>query len=402
MTQTPDRPFSGIQFYMANTGMTVHVLLDQVAPMPRSSLNEVIARVLAQAPQLAWRERPSAGGYVTRVETPDPASVLVDLSANAGVSLPAALDAALRAPLTEGDKPSFQVLWQPGGDDGVPPLLCFHTTHGILEGADVAGILRGRSSEREKRDTDDLALPAGKRFWASVLVPFVWVLHLLIARFETRDSADFGYRRLTMDRPSVKAAAERLGISQRALLFALVSETYRRVRKPGKPLSVIYSTLPTKRARLVDDEYMNVRTDEVQLKPRATLVEYAGHVDQVLKARGPNPLFLATLQRKLLRLHRWVHARAPWIFPRKFFGFSPQDLILSMIPPVNPARFDRHLAGATLYAGSNTGTASNCIFVPSDRAVGLTFYTDIPADVLAETLRGLCAELDVSVQPARV
>lgn len=387
---------------MANTGMNVHVLLDGVAPMEQDAIEPVVSRVLSLAPQLSWEESVTAGGYITRHPTPVPGDVLLPLPAAHEAPLERSLAQALAAPLADRGRASFQVVWQPPRTlaDGDRALVAFHTTHGILEGGDVAGILRQRSSDRAQRDSDDIALPRPKRLLASVLVPFLWVIHLLIALTEKRNAQDFRYHRIALDRESVKRAANRLGASQRALMFALVSQTYRQHAKPGKAVSVVYSTLPTRRARLVDDEYMNVRADEIRLQPKESLGAYVRHVDEILRRRGPNPLFLATLQRKLLRLHRWVHARAPWVFPRKFFGFSPQDLILSMIPPVNPAGFDPHLEGARMFAGSNTGTANNCIFVPSAQIIGATFWTDIPPDVLNDQFEALCRQLDITTAPA--
>lgn len=397
MKDTVIQPFTGLQFYLAHARNTVHAVLLVEEEVTDDIFADLVRSVLELAPQLQWEESTVDGCY-------RPAQTIEEIVQSCQVEYfttqndaDTAFDKLLHAPLADRGLASFQACCQKiRGDDGqVRSRLVFHTTHGIMEGGDVANILRGRLTSRSERPIDDSDMQLLGRIMSSAVVPLMWVAHMTMAWAERRVPSDFGYVRFAIDRSALKMACTELGVDQRSLLFAIVSEAYRRQRRPNKPLLTLYSTLPAKRSRLIDDEYLNVRTDEVTFKPKDNLHDYITHVKEMVASRGKSPMFVATCQRKLLRIHMAVHRRFPRVYPRQFFGFAPQHLVLSMIPPVRTGHLSAALEDAVVLAGSNTGTATSCIFVPSARTIGLCFWTDIGADTLKTEIDDILTELGI-------
>ena len=126
---------------------------------------------------------------------------------------------------------------------------------------------------------------------------------------------------------------------------------------------------------LCDDEFLDVRIDEIWVRHSPSFDGFAGAMAQALAKRGSNPMFVQTWQRRINQVHRVLHQRMPWIYPKRLFGYAPYDVVLSLLPPVRPGRAFPILEGAEVFTGSDTGTAESCIFAASADAVTVTLWS---------------------------
>ena len=203
----------------------------------------------------------------------------------------------------------------------------------------------------------------------------MFALHLLTARFEKKTRSDFGFARLSFDRADIRRVARDLGISQRDLAFALVSHHRGQIPNPKKKLFTAFTSLPAKRVRLCDDEFLEVRVDDCHIPTSRDPKVYAHALAATLGKQNRHGLFVQTWHRRLNQVHRWLHPRAPWIYPRALFGYAPYDVVMSMLPPIVAGRAFTMLSGARVFAGSDTGTAESCIFAVSDTEVTVTLWS---------------------------
>lgn len=370
------RPFSALQYYLAHAQNRVHLMIGVPRAVSTAELLDLVAEVVAAAPQLRWRESLVQGGH-----SPDPDTRIEALIDHQGAVTAAAGRAALvdclSQPLHDTGKPAFRVVCRSAPEpdpDGVQCWILFQTTHALMEGGDIASILRGRGSVHDARRVVDGGLGVFKRLAAAVLPAFFYGLHMLAAATEKRDPAGFAFLTETLDRADLCVVARRLGVSQRALVFGLVTHALLAEAGKKRSVSLTYSTLPTERARLSDDEFLNLRMDDLRLRLGADVEADIRTTANALDARGPSPIFAQTWQRKLTRWHRSVHQRCPGLYPRRFFGFAPYDMVLSMVPPVDPGRFSPLLTRARVFAGSNTGSVPTCVMVPTRETVSLTLW----------------------------
>jgi len=211
----------------------------------------------------------------------------------------------------------------------------------------------------------------------------ILVLVHAVARCEGRGRGRFGLGVEVLDRAALRVAAKRSGLPQRDLAFPRGTH-HRRAMGQMKILAA-YTQLPAARGHLCDDEFMNVRVDEVRAPIAETPEAYAAGLADALKRRGETPIFVQVWQRRLCQINRFLQERMPWVLPRALFGFAPYDVGLSFLPPHDPAKRFSVLKGAQVFAGSDTGTAESCIFAAGADEVAVTFWA---ADALDQHLAG--------------
>lgn len=373
----PFRPFSNVQWYLAHADNRVHLICacrDDIAPQ---MFRAMVARALRLAPQLSWIENLTEDGHRMAAEAPPEAVSEYRRLPQPGFAL-RDLAADLAQPLADTGRPAFRAhcLAAPAPDArGVRALVVLQATHGVTEGGDVSALMRGRGAEHDGRPVHELRLGPLQRLAVAATLPLLWLGFLIAARLPRKPLRDFRFARVSLDRAGVAAAARRLEVTQRAFLFGLVLHTV--LQRPGRNrrLSLAYSTLPKARAHLHDDAFLNVRMDEFRAKTAATAEASIRATAAAISARGPTPIFVQAWQNAVLGWHRRTWRAAPWLY-RNFFGYSPYDMVLSLVPPLRPGPGWGPLAGATCFAGSNSGTTPNCIFAVGPERITLTLWAD--------------------------
>lgn len=365
--------FSAIQYYLAHARNTVHAMADLPHTVSKDAFMALVADILSSAPQLLWRESLRDHGHYKTTDA-DWATQCACSAPESEAAAAAELHAFLSAPLHDTGKPAFRALCQTLPDGQGPTtriVLC--TTHALMEGGDVADLLRGRRSDHSDRRVSEANLSLGARLGAVMVAALLWPLHLLTARFETKDRNVFAFTALQFNRDDVRRVAQSLQMGQRDLVFALCSHHRGRVPTNKAKLHAAYSSRPAARVRLCDDEILSVRIDEINVPHSGDFATFAAGIRDALARRGSEPMFVQTWQRRLNQVHRFLYPRAPWLYPKQLFGFAPYDVILSLLPPVQTT--GETLNQAVIYAGSDTGTAESCIFAATARSLTVTLWS---------------------------
>lgn len=387
------RGFTAMQYYLAHAKNNVHLVLASPQDVSAAAFRALVGRMLDDAPQMWLGESLARSAHVDTGHR-DLDAVIDYARAPVQALGPGDLDALISAPLHDTGAPACRAICRaaPVADGrGVKSWIVLQTTHALMEGGDVTSILRGRGSVHVGRPVVEAGLTPLARAGIAALMPLALVVHMLSARCVTLDPADFAFRRVLVDRARVARRARRLGVGKRALLFGVVTHGLLQTPARQRPLNLAYSILPSARVRLYDDEFLNVRIDEFRVKGAEDPRLHVKRMSQALTARGPSPMATQALHRRLNMVHRRLHPRAPWIYPSRLFGYSPYDLVLSMLQPVRPDRYDPALAGARAFAGSSAGTTPVCIFAPARNEITLGLYLP-PA--LRDRLPALVERLD--------
>lgn len=386
------RKFSAIQYYLGQSRNTVHVLFELAAPVSETAFHGLVSDVIARAPQLLWRESLQDGGHY-RDTAVDWRKQCVSRAYTSAQKADADMVALMDKPLHDTGQPAFRAIFQNITDTQNPrSRIIFQTTHALMEGGDVADLLRGRASRQAARPVAEAGLSIWSRAGVWALIPLIWAINMVMALSERKCREDFGFARIALDREDLRRVAKTFGVSQRDLAFALTTH-HRHTGESDKKLFIAYTTLPSVRVHLCDDEVLNVRVDDLYVPLKRRFEDYLASLSAALLKRGDTAMFAQTWHRRLCQVHQALHPRLPRLYPTHFFGFAPYDVVLSMLPPVKTHRYSAVLAGAEVYAGSDTGTAETCVFVPSGSKVTMSYWGGPDRDekmrAIAETAHSL-------------
>lgn len=369
--------FTNMQWYLAEAENTVHCILASCEETTEDAFRDLLARFAQNGPSVLWQEDRGAQSMVHRSDLD-----LVELGrferSSGTLMSQSDLNATLAKPFTADEPVSFRATChtaaEPNGN-GIRTWIVFETSHAMTEGSDISKLLR-----RMTDDTDARAQKVSERMRAGeigalFLVPFVWVLHMLAAWSWKARRAQFAFSRITLDKADLARAARELGVSKRSVIFGMVSHALLQ-DKLGKKGHLAYSTLPGERLRLDSENYLNVQVDEVRAPIREDLKAQIIELHEMLAPRAGVSHFVSIWHNKLLSMHRFFYRWMPWAYPRNFFDFAPFDLLLSLLPPIRPARSWADLQDTTVFAGSNTGAYPACIIAVGEEQVSLNFWLD--------------------------
>ncbi len=389
--------FTGLQYYLAHARNTVHAVLDLPGPVTEDAFRALVGDVVEATPHLLWRESLRDGGH-HRDTTGDWSGQYAFISYNDAALAPPDLAARMAEPLHDTDRPAFRAICQivPTAE-GPRARITFQTTHALMEGGDVADLLRGRGTERAARPTVSAQIPLAARLAVWLVIPLFWIINLTMAALERKDRGTFAMARIVISRVDLRKAARRAGISQRDLAFALTTHH----RKAGKKaIFAAYSNRPPARIHLCDDEFLSVRMDEVRIPLSTDFESYAKGLSETLHKRGPSPMFTQMWYRRINQVHRWLHSRAPRLYPKALFGFAPYDVVLSLLPPVRAGQAFPLLEGARVFTGSDTGTAESCIFAMSKDEVTISLWSGADRAANVDAILDRAATLGIAAEVA--
>jgi hypothetical protein len=274
-------------------------------------------------------------------------------------------------------------------------VLVFVASHSMLEGADLAAVLRGRDRTRPQISPRKLRLAV--RLGLAVVAPVLALVHAALAKRESRKPQDFAFATVELARADVARAAREMGLRKRSLLFALALYTIAG-DKVGRRQSAVYSTLPREHVRLEDDSVLSVRTHFLSFRAPRPLRDYARRLDRELTRQNETELVSQFLGNRLLSLHRRLILWLPALYRGAFFGFAPNDMVLSLVTPVLPGPPFDALAQARLFGATYSGTVPSVIYLWTARSVTMGCWLEKSRHGDLARLVESCAELGIAVR----
>jgi hypothetical protein len=404
MTATAPRSFSNMQWYFSHAGNTVHFVAFCRHPVSAEDFSEMVRSCVRQAPEIA---------------------MAVDVANDCHARLPEIEAALLRDPLAtplaryevtdklapdpppyfgpgaelfaRSDLPAFratcQVVRTP--QPGEPAcVIHFIASHGLIEGADLASVLRGKKGRHDTVAQDDARKSRLRQAFLSLAAPPLALLYLALSWSARRKPADFGFVAARFEVDELRALAKRLAVSKRALLFGLVLLAF---RSGNGRQRFAYTHLPRRQIPLEDDGYMTLRMQLMAYRGPENFTSFVQGLDKALQRQNETEILTQLLYNRILGVQRWLRARWPAPYTHGFFGYAPFDLVLSLLPPLRPGPGYRALSDAVLFGGSYTATTPNVIFLWGPEQVTLTGWLLRSQHAGLDALAAIARENGISV-----
>jgi len=376
---TGHEPFSNHRWFLANSRLNVHFIAGFAEALTEAAFQDISRRVLAAAPDLLQYE--SLETQSLRPATADPDALARFERVTGAAPDVADLRREMGRPFADTGEPTFWsrcIVADAPNAEGFRSLISFETSHAISEGGDLVACLRDRRPDAFPQPPMARPLSLRQRFAVALIAPATAVLHLSMSKLDRRARHPFGDGELALDRGTLRAAARRIGVSQKALLFALVLFGLRRPARRHRPYWVAFAYLPKEKAPGADDDRLAVRLLETFLRITGSFPAFARDIEaRLAEVNQESPVKMALADRTHA-INRFIWRRVPALYRRGFFGYAPYDFLLSMLPPVRPTRGMALFRRARLYAGSGPAASRACIFLPGPAAITLNIHAEAP------------------------
>jgi hypothetical protein len=282
----------------------------------------------------------------------------------------------------QDDLPLFRVMAavRKGGPDaeGRASVIQVRSSHALLEGSDSALLTRSQSAAHgimsDKTNKVDFwtRFKSGFRGWALTLVYVI--LGNLLATKETA----WGFKTLAIKRYRLRLLANRLGVRQRSLYFALVTHALNG-EGPDKHMSknvigAAYTMLDGKRNE-TDDEFFRVRALEAKFKVSDDFVTFVREVDDTVdKIENKDITKFQVTVNAMFRTLRGLNKALPFLPGRRFWRFNNfVHVVLTLVPPHRTYGPMAHGVVEPIYCGAWHPAANICTFCPGREYVTFNF-----------------------------
>jgi hypothetical protein len=375
----PQALFTNFQWFLFEGKDTIFFTAFSTAPFDKEKLKTLAAQVVALAPQLTHGFNGAKPGYpltegqldsITSVEMVDDFDGYPDkwLSRSADI-------------FDEMDRPLFRFMaaTRRGGPDaeGRVSIIQVRAAHAVLEGSDSALLSRSQSAGHGVMSNRSNAVDIRAVVRNTISGLLSAGLHLFFAYLLSPPEKPTHFKTLALPRHRMRKLANRLGIRQRSLYFALVtyglhSDSDRRNNQ--KLIAAAYTMLDTRRTA-EDDDFFRVRALMAKFPYTTDFLGYARGVDRVvdeIEKKDVSGFQMAMLAG--FRMHRKLHAIMPWLYGKRFWRFSgATDTVLTLVPPHRTMGPVTDWMIEPIYCGAYHPAQNICTFCPGRDYMTLNF-----------------------------
>jgi hypothetical protein len=332
--------FTDFQWFLLAGRDTVFFTAFSKSKFDESVLQDLVAKMVALAPQLTHGFKGARPGY------PFPQKILEEITSVEEVDsfdgYPDKWLSSSQDVFEREDLPLFRVMvanLRNGPDaEGRMSILQVRSAHCLMEGSDAALLTRSQTANHGIQSDK-----ANKVGWLKRLMGarrgymMAWI-YAIAGNLVNAPERKLHFRTLAIPRQRVRALANRIGVRQRSLYFALVthalhSEKDRRVKE--KFITAAYTMLDTKRTAS-DDDFFRVRALEARFPFDVDFVSYAKAVDAEMDASEKKDV--AKFQLTILAMMgalRSLSRNFSWMINDKVWRLQGKtaDMVLTLVPP---------------------------------------------------------------------
>ena len=402
----PQALFTNFQWFLFAGKDTIFFTAFSRAAFDKQKLKDLAAQVVALAPQLTHGFAGARPGHpftetqldaITSVEMVDSFDGYPDkwLSTSADI-------------YDHPDLPLFRFMAATlkGGPDGQgrASVIQVRAAHCVLEGSDSALLSRsqtaGHGVQSDKGNKVSLRARLGGLFQGLLSAS----IHLFFAHVLSPTEKPMHFKTLALPRDRMRKLANRLGVRQRSLYFAVVthalhSETDRRYNEAV--IAAAYTMLDTKRTA-ADDDFFRVRALQAKFPFAADFLTYVRGVDKVMgdiEQKDITKFQLTILA--LFATHRKLHAIFPWLYGARFWRFSGRvDTVLTLVPPHRTMGPVTDWMIEPIYCGAYHPASNICTFCPGREFMTLNFVMEARHIEMVDRIEPLIAAAEALNVPA--
>lgn len=376
----PQALFTDFQWFLYEARDTVFFTASSRIAFDKESLGNVVADMVALAPQLTH-------GFVgARPGQPFPKHIL---DAITHVEIVDSFDGypdkwlGKSADIFEReDLPLFRVqavVLRNGPDaDGRASMIQVRSSHALLEGSDSALLTRSQSAAHgimsDKRNKVTLRSRLSGFFSAQLMT---WT-YIILANLLAVKEKPWGFKTLAIKRHRLRVLANRLGVRQRSLMFALVTHALNgegpEKHMSKKVIGAAYTMLDGKRHD-ADDDFFRVRALMAKFKVDDDFITFVRNIDDtVAQIEQKDITKFQVMMMSMFRTLRGLNRLWKGLPGKRFWRFNGDaHIVLTLVPPHRTYGPMTHGMMEPIYCGAWHPAANICTFCPGREYVTLNF-----------------------------
>jgi hypothetical protein len=375
----PQALFTDFQWFLYTGKDTIFFTAFSRESFDKEKLKGLVARVVALAPQLTHGfagARPGHPLTETQLDAVTSVDLVDDFEGYPDRWLGKSEDI-----FDHPDLPLFRFMaaTRKGGPDGEgrASIIQVRAAHAVLEGSDSALLARSQTANHGIQSNKANKVSIGTRIKGALQAGLGVSLHLFFAHVLSPPEKPWQFKTLPLERSRIRALANKLGVRQRSMYFALVTHALhspRDRRHNDRVIAAAYTMLDTKRTA-VDDDFFRVRALMAKFPYQDDFVEYVKSVDAVLDEIEKRDI--TSFQVRVLALfsmHRALHRIMPFLYGPRFWRFSGRtDTVLTLVPPHRTFGPVTDWMMEPIYCGAYHSASNICTFCPGREYMTLNF-----------------------------
>jgi len=380
VSRDPQALFTDFQWFLYEGRDTVFYTAFSRNTYDKDGLINLVAEMVALAPQLTH-------GYIgARPGHPFPKQVL---DAITSVEVVDEFDGYPDKWLSKSsdifahdDLPLFRVMVAARRDgpdaEGRASIIQIRSSHALMEGSDSALLTRSQSAGKGVMSDKGNQLPWQARLKSAFAGAMMVFMSITLAAILSPKELPWGFRTLAIKRHRLRLLANKLGIRQRSLMFALVTHALNGSGEEKfmskEVIGAAYTMLDTKR-NSGDDDFFRVRALAAKFTVCEDFVEYARSVDDTVAQIEKKDItkFQMVINSMFTALRR-LNKVLPFLPGKRYWRFNGgTHVVLTLVPPHRT--YGPMTTGMIepIYCGAWHSAANIVTFCPGREYVTLNF-----------------------------
>ncbi|MEO8684785.1 MAG: hypothetical protein ABI414_08095 [Devosia sp.] len=376
----PRALFTNFQWFLYEGRDTVFFTAFSTLAYDKDGLTNLVAEMVALAPQLTH-------GYAgARPGHPFPKQVL---DAITSIEVVDELDGYPDKWLSKSsdifehdDLPLFRVMAavRRGGADGKghTSIMQVRSSHALVEGSDSALLTRSQSAGHGVMSDHGNKLPWASRLKSAFKGAMTAFIYIAIANILAPAEKPWGFKTLAIKRHRLRLLANKLGVRQRSLMFALVTHALNgegeEKAMSKKVIGAAYTMLDTNRNN-ADDDFFRVRALEAKFTVIEDFVDYVRAVDDtVAQIEQKDITQFQVAINAMFKALRGAKRAFPFLPGKRFWRFNGGNhVVLTLVPPHRTFGPMTHGLVEPIYCGAWHSATNICTFCPGRDYVTFNF-----------------------------
>jgi hypothetical protein len=406
VNQHPQALFTDFQWFLYEARDTVFFTAFSSVSFDKAGLGNLVADMVALAPQLTHGFVGARPGHpfpnhlleaITHVELVD------DFDGYPDAGLSKSTDIFER-----DDLPLFRVeaRVRRGGPDaeGRASLIQVRSSHALLEGSDSALLTRSQSAGHGIMSDKSNKVSLGARISGLLKAWSMTFTYITLANLLAPPDKPWGFRTLAVKRHRLRLLANRLGVRQRSLMFALVTYALNgegaEKHMNKKVIGAAYTMLDGKRHD-ADDDFFRVRALEAKFRVSDDFIEYVRQVDDTVDQIEQKDITkFQVMMNAMFRTLRGLNRVAPFLPGKRFWRFNGGiHVVLTLVPPHRTYGPMTHGLLEPIYCGAWHPAANICTFCPGREYVTMNFTMEMRHIANVDRIIGLLDKIEAMDLP---
>jgi hypothetical protein len=267
-----------------------------------------------------------------------------------------------------------------GGPDalGRVSMVQVRSSHALLEGSDSALLTRSQSAAHGVMSDKTNKVGLWTRIKGTLRAQVMTWMYIVIGNLMAPEEMPWGFKTLAVKRHRLRLLANKLGVRQRSLMFALTTHALNG-DGPDKHMDkhvigAAYTMLDGKRHD-ADDDFFRVRALEAKFRVADDFIEYVRAVDDTVGAIEQKDITkFQVMMNSMFKTLRVLNRALPFLPGKRFWRFNGAvDVVLTLVPPHRTYGPMTHGIMEPIYCGAWHPAANLITFCPGREYVTFNF-----------------------------